>query len=74
LFTDQWRSPIHSFAEVVFSSRIVVPSAWDSVATTLLLVETIISAVQDLTWDETRDRMENLEDIFDKTKLFRKFT
>ncbi|MBV1904208.1 MAG: MurR/RpiR family transcriptional regulator [Marinosulfonomonas sp.] len=74
LFTDQWRSPIHSFAEVVFSSRIVVPSAWDSAATTLLLVETIISAVQDLTWEETRDRMENLEDIFDKTKLFRKFT
>ncbi|MBV1866684.1 MAG: MurR/RpiR family transcriptional regulator [Marinosulfonomonas sp.] len=74
LFTDQWRSPIHSFADIVFSARIVVPSAWDSSATTLLLIETVISAVQDLTWDETRARMEDLEEIFDKTKLFRKFT
>ena len=74
LFTDQWRSPVHSLSSVCFSSRIVVPSAWDSAAMTLLLVETIISAVQDLTWDDTKDRMQSLEDMFDKTKLFRKFT
>lgn len=74
LFTDQWRSPVHAFADVCFSSRIVVPSAWDSLVTTLLLVETLISAVQDLTWDDTKDRMETLEGIFDQTKLFRKFT
>jgi DNA-binding MurR/RpiR family transcriptional regulator len=74
LFTDQWRSPIHQFAEISFSSRIVVPSAWDSAATTLLLVETMISSVQDLNWDDTKDRIEKLEDMYDKTKLFRKFT
>ncbi|MDW4499678.1 MurR/RpiR family transcriptional regulator [Sulfitobacter sp. D35] len=74
LFTDQWRSPAHVVADVCFSSRIVVPSAWDSAATTLLLVETVISAVQDLTWEETRDRMQRLEEMFDETRLFRKFT
>lgn len=74
LFTDQWRSPIHSLSDICFSSRIVVPSAWDSAATTLLLVETMIAAVQDLSWAETRDRMQTLEDMFDQTKLFRKFT
>lgn len=74
LFTDQWRSPVHEFADICISSRIVVPSAWDSSVTTLLLVETMISAVQDLTWDETRVRMQTLEDMFDKTKLFRKFS
>lgn len=74
LFTDQWRSPIHSLADICFSSRIVVPSAWDSAATTLLLVETVIAAVQDLSWAETKDRMQTLEDMFDQTKLFRKFT
>lgn len=74
LFTDQWRSPVHSFADLCFSSRIVVPSAWDSGATTLLLVESLISAVQDLIWEDTRARMETLEDIFDQTRLFRKFT
>ncbi|WP_299828390.1 MurR/RpiR family transcriptional regulator [uncultured Roseobacter sp.] len=74
LFTDQWRSPIHSLADICFSSRIVVPSAWDSAATTLLLVETVIAAVQDLSWADTKDRMQTLEDMFDQTKLFRKFT
>ncbi|WP_300018312.1 MurR/RpiR family transcriptional regulator [uncultured Roseobacter sp.] len=73
LFTDQWRSPIHSLADICFSSRIVVPSAWDSAATTLLLVETVIAAVQDLSWADTKDRMQTLEDMFDQTKLFRKF-
>ena len=74
LFTDQWRSPIHQLADFTFSSRIVVPSAWDSVATPLLLLETMISTVQNLTWGNTKDRMEVLEDMFDQTKLFRKFT
>ena len=74
LFTDQWRSPIHRLADISFSSRIVAPSAWDSAATPLLLVETMISAVQTLTWGSTKDRMAELEDMFDQTKLFRKFT
>ena len=74
LFTDQWRSPIHTFSHICFSSRIVVPSAWDSAATTLLLVETVIAAVQEQNWENTRSRMETLEGMFDKTKLFRKFT
>jgi DNA-binding MurR/RpiR family transcriptional regulator len=74
LFTDQWRSPVHQLADLSFSSRIVVPSAWDSAATPLLLLETMISSVQNLTWGDTKDRMEALEDMFDQTKLFRKFT
>ena len=74
LFTDQWRSPVYELAEVSFSSRIVVPSAWDSGVTTLLLVETMISVVQDLGWDDTKARMEELEGMFDETKLFRKFS
>jgi len=43
-------------------------------ATTLLLVETMIAAVQDVNWGEARTRMEALEDIFDQTRLYRKFT
>lgn len=74
LFTDQWRSPINAFADICFSSRIVVPSAWDSAAAILLLVETIIASMQDINWSETKERMEGLEDMFDRTKLFRKFT
>jgi DNA-binding MurR/RpiR family transcriptional regulator len=74
LFTDQWRSPIHRLAEISFGSRIVVPSAWDSAAVPMLLVEVMISTAQGLTWGETKDRMAALEEMFDSTKLFRKFT
>ncbi|QBY00787.1 MurR/RpiR family transcriptional regulator [Rhodophyticola sp. CCM32] len=74
LFTDQWRSPVHHLADLSFSSRIVVPSAWDSAVMPLLLLETMISTVQNLTWGDTKDRMETLEAMFDQTKLFRKFT
>lgn len=74
LMTDQWRSPIHQMSDICFSNRIAAPSAWDSMATIMLLLETIISAVQTLNWAETKERIEGLEDMFDQTKLFRKFT
>lgn len=74
LFTDQWRSPIHQMSDICFSNRISAPSAWDSMATILLLLETLISAVQTLNWTDTKERIEGLEDMFDQTKLFRKFT
>ncbi|MBD3663921.1 MurR/RpiR family transcriptional regulator [Sulfitobacter aestuariivivens] len=74
LFTDQWRSPVHRMADISLTSQIIVPSAWDSATTTMLLVESMISAVQTLDWEKTKDRMEELEDIFDQTRLFRKFT
>jgi len=72
--TDQWRSPVHQMATVCLSNRIVVPSAWDSATTIMLLVETMISSIQTFNWSQTKARMEGLEDMFDQTKLFRKFT
>lgn len=74
LMTDQWRSPVHQLADVCLSSRIIVPSAWDSATTIMLLLETMISSVQTLNWAETKERVEALEDMFDQTSLFRKFT
>ena len=74
LFTDQWMSPIAKLADHTFSLKIVVPSAWDSSVTSMLLLETMIADVQQRTWPETRERMEELEVMFDKTQFFRKFT
>ena len=74
LLTDQWISPIARFTDLVLGSRIVVPSAWDSSITNLLFLEAIIAEVQGLNWPETRGRMQELEDMFDETKFFRKFT
>ncbi len=73
LFTDQWQSPIAPLATISFSNRIVVPSAWDSLVTSILLTEMIIAEVQERIWETTRGRMEELEDMFDRTKFFRKF-
>ncbi len=73
LFTDQWGSPAAKFATHSFRARIEAPSAWDSSVVTLFIVEALIAAVQTATWNETRERMRTLEDLFDQTKIFRKF-
>lgn len=74
LFTDQWCSPAQQHASHCFSTRIAVPSAWDSSVSILLLLETMLAAIQERTWPDARQRMEALEDMFDLTGVFRKFT
>jgi DNA-binding MurR/RpiR family transcriptional regulator len=74
LFTDQWGSPAGKHAAYSLHSRIEAPSAWDSSVVTLFIVEAVMAAVQTATWEETKDRMKTLEGLFDRTKMFRKFT
>lgn len=74
LFTDQWRSPIHRLAAHTFSSRIAVPSAWDTCVPVMLLIECTIAAVQEVMWETVKTRTDALEAAFDQTKLFRKFS
>jgi DNA-binding MurR/RpiR family transcriptional regulator len=74
LFTDQWGSPISKLATYKFNSRIEAPSAWDSSIVTMLTEEAIIAGVQERNWDVTRERIETLDDLFNRTRLFRKFT
>ena len=73
LFADQWNSPISNHADHSFNGQIVVPSAWDSNVTCMLLAEIVIAEVQERHWDTTKERMEELETMFDRTKFFRKF-
>ncbi|MCF6321410.1 MAG: MurR/RpiR family transcriptional regulator [Rhizobiaceae bacterium] len=73
LFTDQWGSPITKFASHSFHSRIEAPSAWDSNMVIMFIVEAIIAAVQNETWEETKQRMNTLEEMFDQSKQFKKF-
>ena len=73
LMTDQWQSPIARHAAHAFSARIEAPSAWDSNVAMMLLSETLIAAVQDVAWERTSARMRALEEIFDATRIFRKF-
>ncbi len=72
LFTDAWRSPVAAHARHVFEVRIEAPSAWDSSVVTLFVVEALIEAVQSATWEETRERMSVLEQLFERSRLFRR--
>lgn len=72
LFTDQWTSPVAKHALHTFKVRIEAPSAWDSSVVTLFVVEALIEAVQSRAWDETKERMNALEGLFEQTRLFRR--
>jgi DNA-binding MurR/RpiR family transcriptional regulator len=73
LITDQWSSPVSKVADISFNGWVEIPSAWDSNIATMMILEAIIACVQDQTWPETRDRFKRLDDLFDMTKLFKKF-
>lgn len=72
LITDRWVSPATDFARHTFACHIEAPSAWDSNVTLMVLVETLLAAVQDLTWGVTEGRMQRLEELYARTRFFRK--
>lgn len=72
LLTDPWVSPAAAHARFRFSAQIEVPSAWDSTVALLVLVETLLAAVQERTWPETRARMQRLESLYARMALFRR--
>ena len=74
LITDQWASPIASLARYTFNCWVEIPSAWDSNISTMMLLEALIAATQEEKWPETRARYEQLDELFDGTRLFRKIT
>jgi DNA-binding MurR/RpiR family transcriptional regulator len=71
LITDPWVSPAAAHARVRFSVQVEVPSAWDSTVAIQLLVETLMAAVQDLTWQTTAERMARLEALYERARFFR---
>ncbi len=70
--TDRWISPAAAHARHTFSCQVEAPSAWDSTVSVLVLVETLLSAVQSLTWDRTEPRMKRLEELYDRSRFFRR--
>lgn len=63
LFTDQWLSPIATYARHTFAVRISVPSNWDSGAATVSLVEALIAATTERLWPTASQRIERLEKL-----------
>lgn len=73
LITDRWVSPAAAHAAHVFCCHIEAPSAWDSNVVLMMLVETLLAAVQDRTWGVTEGRMKRLEELNARTRFFRKY-
>ena len=74
LITDQWASPIAAVAGHTFNCWVEIPSAWDSNISTMMLLEAMIAATQEESWDKTKERYDRLDELFDMTRLFRKFS
>ena len=72
LITDQWVSPAAERARYRLSAHIEAPSAWDSTVAIQVLVETLMAAVQSLTWEDTQARMKRLEDLYARARFFRR--
>lgn len=72
LITDRWISPASAHARHTLACHIEAPSAWDSNVSLMVLVETLLAAVQDLTWDVTEGRMKRLEELYARTRFFRR--
>ena len=72
LFTDLWGSPISDTADHVVNAMVEVPSSWDSTLAINLVLEALIADVQARSPEAARERIENLEDMFRLTKIFRK--
>ncbi|WP_299643126.1 MurR/RpiR family transcriptional regulator [uncultured Ruegeria sp.] len=71
LFTDQWGSPIGKTANYSFHSLVEAPSSWDSTIALQLISETLIAEVQEARWEESKERIEELERFFSSTRIFR---
>ena len=72
LITDRWVSPAAAHARHTLSAHIEAPSAWDSMVSITVLVETLLAAVQTLTWAETEARLKRLEALYDRSRFFRR--
>jgi DNA-binding MurR/RpiR family transcriptional regulator len=72
LITDRWVSPAAVHASHTLACHVEAPSAWDSNVSLMVLVETLLASVQDRTWTGTEPRMKRLEDLYARTRFFRR--
>ena len=65
--------PAATHARHTLAAHVEAPSAWDSTVSILVLVETLLAAVQDLRWQETETRLKRMEGLYERVRFFRRF-
>ncbi|MBP6345872.1 MurR/RpiR family transcriptional regulator [Neisseriaceae bacterium CLB008] len=63
LITDQWTSPVASQADVVLTAYTEGRSGWDTNVSVMLLIDTLIAALNNRDWEETKSRLQQLENL-----------
>ena len=72
LVTDRWVSPAATHARHMLACHVEAPSAWDSVVAPMVLIESLLAAVQNQIWPVTEERMKRLEGLYARARLFRR--
>ncbi len=72
LITDRWVSPAATHARHTLACHIEAPSAWDSMVSVMVLIETLLASVQARTWPTTEARLKRLEDLYARSRFFRR--
>lgn len=72
LITDRWMSPATVHARHILACHVEAPLASDSIASILVLVETLLAAMQSVTWETTEDRMKRMEELYARSRFFRR--
>lgn len=70
LFTDSYLSPVAATADVVLAADVSSVSPFDTMATSMFLVETCIAGVVERLGDEARDRMTQIETAAGRLGLY----
>jgi DNA-binding MurR/RpiR family transcriptional regulator len=71
LITDRWLSPAAAHARHTLACAVEVPAAWDSTSSLMVVVEALLAQVQGRLADQVQSRLNRLEDLFARTKVFR---
>lgn len=50
-----------------------MPANWDSNVTILFLIEALLAGVQDMRWEITQGRMKRPEELYARTRFFRRY-
>ncbi len=72
LITDRWVSPAAAHAQHLMPCHIEAPSAWDTLTAPLMLVEALLTAIQRRDRPAVMARLEALETIYSRTRIFRR--
>ena len=63
LITDQWTSPLSVHADITLTAYTEGKTGWDTNVAIMLLMDALISALNNVHWEHTKTRLEEIEQL-----------